>query len=309
MLSAAVRELKTRYPERFLVDVRTACPDLWANNPHLSTISDDDPEACHLECHYPLVHGSNQRPLHFIHGPARYLAEQLDVTLEPQFFRGDLYLSEEEMMAPRQVQEPYWIICAGGKYDFTIKWWHRRRWQEVVDYFQQRVRFVQIGERGHYHPPLQGVIDLRGRTTLRQLVLLVHHAEGVLCPVTLLMHLAAATPRPKGVLGLLPCVIVAGAREPVHWEAYPGHQFLHTVGTLPCCARGGCWRSRTVPLGDRSPHDEPERLCVRPRPSGLPECMEAIEPRHVIHAIEWYIRPPADFSFAQSSVTETKTNN
>jgi hypothetical protein len=35
-----------------------------------------------------------------------------------------------------------------------------------------------------------GAQIFRGRTDLRQLVRLVYHAQGVLCPVTLLMHLA-----------------------------------------------------------------------------------------------------------------------
>jgi ADP-heptose:LPS heptosyltransferase len=247
------------------------------------------------------VHHSNELPYHFIHGYTRHLAEELGVRLEPVAFHGDIHLSPAERSLPPQVdaltnrKQPYWIICAGGKYDYTIKWWHRRRWQEVVDYFRGRALFVQVGEKGHYHPPLEGVLDLRGRTSLRELIWLVHHAEGVLCPVTLLMHLAAAVPRPGGTVALRPCVVVAGAREAPHWEAYPGHQYLHTVGTLPCCAQGGCWKSRTVPLGDGSPNDQPDHLCLRPMPSGLPECMEMIEPRHVIDAIEWCCRSSISF--------------
>ena len=294
MLTAAVQALHVLHPGRFQTDVRTPCPALWEHNPHLTALQDDDPEVRHVDCHYPLVHRSNQLPYHFIHGYIRHLAEQIGVPLEPVAFRGDIYLNEAELSAPSAVaallgtEQPYWIVSAGGKYDYTIKWWHRHRWQEVVDYFCHRLNFVQTGEQGHYHPPLQRTMDLRGRTTLRELILLVHHAAGVLCPVTLLMHLAAAVPRPAGVKGLRPCVVVAGAREPVHWEAYPGHQFLHTVGTLPCCAHGGCWKSRTVPLGDGARHDQPSRLCLRPMPSGLPECMEMIDALQVINAVKCY---------------------
>jgi ADP-heptose:LPS heptosyltransferase len=295
MLTAAVEALHAQHAGRFLTDVRTPCPALWAHNPFLTRLSDDDPEVRHVDCHYPLVHRSNKLPFHFIHGYVRYLAEQLGVALDPVAFRGNIHLSNAERSAPSRVGElaggaqPYWMICAGGKYDFTIKWWHRRRWQAVVDHFAGRLLFVQTGEAGHYHPPLQGVVDLRGATTLRDLIVLVHHAAGVLCPVTLLMHLAAAVPRPKGSAGLRPCVVVAGGREPVHWETYPGHQFLHTIGGLPCCAHGGCWKSRTIPLGDGSALDDPERLCTRPTASGLPACMDRIEPVDVIRAIEHYL--------------------
>src|SRR5207244_10704494 len=122
--------------------------------------------------------------------------------------------------------------------------------------------FGRVGGPGQRHPPLRDVIDLRGRTDLRQLVRLVHHAQGVLCPVTLLMHLAAAVEVPAGMPKNRPCVVVAGGREPPHWEAYPHHQFIHTVGALWCCDNGGCWKSRTVPLGDGDEKDRPESLCV-----------------------------------------------
>ena len=113
-----------------------------------------------------------------------------------------------------------------------------------MDHFQGRIPFVQCGEQGHWHPRLAHVIDLVGRTTTREFVRLMYHAEGVLCPVTFAMHLAAAVPTRAGRPPHRPCVVVAGGREPPHWEAYPHHQFLHTVGMLSCCADGGCWKSR-----------------------------------------------------------------
>ena len=36
------------------------------------------------------------------------------------------------------------------------------------------------------------MIDLVGKTSLRELIRLIYRADGVLCPVTLAMHLAAA---------------------------------------------------------------------------------------------------------------------
>ena len=197
MLTAAVRDLRRSQPGRFATDVRTPCGALWENNPHLTPIAEDDKEAEVIECHYPLIHRSNTGPWHFIHGYTQFLAEKLDVAIQPTEFKGDIHLSQKEKGWMSQVQEitrervPYWIVGAGGKYDFTAKWWAHARWQAVVERFAGRILFVQVGEAGHHHPALRGVLDLRGKTTLRQLVRLVHHAQGVLCPVTLLMHLAA----------------------------------------------------------------------------------------------------------------------
>jgi ADP-heptose:LPS heptosyltransferase len=160
--------------------------------------------------------------------------------------------------------------AAGGKTDFTIKWWDSRRFQQVVQHFANRILFVQVGEKNHHHPKLNGVVDLRGKTDLRQLVRLVHHAEGVVCPVTLLMHLAAAVETTPGAPKNRACVVVAGGREPAQWEAYPHHQFIHTNGALRCCDSGGCWRARTVPLGDGDEKDQPEHLCLNVAKLELP---------------------------------------
>lgn len=187
------------------------------------------------------------------------------------------------------MEAPYWLISAGGKYDNTIKWWNPQRYQAVVDHFHGRIQFVQVGQAADFHPQLSGVIDLRGRTTVRELVRLVHHAQGVLCGVTGLMHLAAAVPVPPGRILNRPCVVVAGGRESPHWEAYPGHQFIHTVGALACCATGGCWRARTHPLGDGSVQDQPENLCVEVR-NGLSRCMDLITPAAVIERMETYFQ-------------------
>jgi hypothetical protein len=101
------------------------------------------------------------------------------------------------------------------------------------------------------------------------------------------MHLAAAVEAPGGAPRNRPCVVVAGGREPPHWFAYPHHQVLHTVGALRCCDNGGCWKARTLPLGDGDEKDEVENLCVDVV-GELPRCMDMIRPRDVIERIETY---------------------
>ena len=293
MLTAAVRDLHRRHPGEFLTDVRTSCPALWENNPWLTPLSLDAWDVEILDCHYPLIHRSNQAPYHFLHGFIEYLNERLDLDIRPTEFRGDIHISEEERGWFSRVESefgrarPFWLLVSGGKYDFTIKWWDHARYQRVVDHFAGRIDFVQVGERSHAHPPLDGVVDLRGQTTLRQLVRLVHHAQGVVSPVSLLMHLAAAVPTAHGAPRNRPCVVIAGGREPPHWTAYPHHQFIHTVGALRCCDNGGCWRSRTLPLGDGDEKDNPDQLCVDVVGT-LPRCMDMITADEVIRRIETY---------------------
>ena len=309
MLTAAVRDLHVCNPGLFLTDVRTPCGYLWENNPHLTEIKDEDPDAEKIECDYPLIHRSNTSPHHFIHAFHQFLSVRLKVRIEPTAFKGDIHIAPVEKSWISQVQEitkiemPFWIVAAGGKTDFTIKWWDIHRFQRVVNHFKGRILFVQVGEKGHHHPALQSVLDLRGKTDLRQVVRLTYHAQGVLCPVTMLMHLAAAVEtKPNHALNRA-CVVVAGGREPMQWEAYPHHQFIHTNGALMCCDNGGCWKSRTVPLGDGDEKDKPDNLCIdvvtkEIRGIGgnkkavekyfLPRCMDMITPEEVARRIEMY---------------------
>jgi ADP-heptose:LPS heptosyltransferase len=293
MLTAAVRDLHRSHPGEFMTDVRTSCPDLWANNPYLTPLDENDPDVEALECHYPMIHKSNETPCHFVQGFSDDLNERLGLAIRATAFKGDIHLSTAEKAWFAQVEEthgacrPFWLFVSGGKLDFTIKWWDPGRMQRVVDHFRDRIEFVQVGEADHHHPALRGVVDLRGRTTLRQLVRLVHHAQGVISPVSLLMHLAAAVEARPGMPLNRPCVVVAGGREPPHWFSYPHHQVLHRVGSLRCCDNGGCWKSRAVPIGDGDEKDHPDQLCVDPVGT-LPRCMDMITSADVIRAVEGY---------------------
>jgi len=300
MLTAAVRDLHLTWPGRFLTDLRTSCAPLWEHNPYVTPLDENDPDVEQIYCEYPLINESNTAPYHFIHGFRLFLSEQLNVPIKAHAFRGDIHLTDEEKNWLSQVDEitgtpdtRFWIIVSGGKMDFTNKWWDPDRCQEVVDHFAGRILFLQCGAEGsnHSHPALQGAIDLRGKTDLRQMIRLMYHADGVVCPVTMFMHLAAAVDTKPGRPLNRPCVVVAGGREPSQWEAYPHHQFLHTNGCLPCCDNGGCWKSRILPLNDGD--DKDDSLCLRPTQTQfgrvIPQCMDMIKARHVIDSIERYL--------------------
>jgi len=94
-------------------------------------------------------------------------------------------------------------------------------------------------------------------------------------------------------------VVVAGGREPPHWEAYPTHQFIHRVGALACCKSGGCWKSRVAPLGDGNECDDPSNLCVDVVDL-LPRCLHMVTAFDVIRAIEIYFEGGA-ISYLEAS--------
>jgi hypothetical protein len=278
MLTAAVRDLKLSHPD-IEVDVDTACPALWENNPHLSRGIKGDV----IKADYPLIHDSNEGQHHFIHGFRQFLEDKLDIRIKPTKFKGDIHISDEEKSWVSQLEEMginerFWILNAGGKYDFTAKWW-------------------KVGEEKHWHPKLEGVVNLIGKTDLRQLIRLMYHASGVVTGVSLAMHLAAAVESKHGLLNR-PCVVLAGGREPVQWEAYPHHRFLAVNGTMDCCDNGGCWKSRCQLVGDGDKKDT-EDVCLHPvdiKPTmvktkgklRIPKCMDMIKADDVTKAIRQY---------------------
>lgn len=299
MLTAAVRDLHLSHPGKFLTAVESPAPDLWENNPYVTKLPADAPDVQVLETHYPLVHQSNEGAYHFIHGYRLFLEEALGVRIKATKFWGDIHFRPEEFQWISMIHEhftgwdtPFWVITTGGKMDYTAKWWIPEYAQEVVDHFKDRIQFVQIGSTGdnHHHPILKGVINLVGQTSLRQLMRLIYHAQGVICPVTFAMHLAAATPPKPGFPKRKPCVVTAGGREPSVWEMYTHHAFLHTNGQMPCCDNGGCWKSRTVALHDGSEHDR--NLCVNTAEFNgrkLQRCMrDFVGAPDVIRAVERY---------------------
>jgi len=308
MLTATVRDLHKAYPGRFLTDIRTPCDALWENNPYITKIDDKDPEAEVVKCEYPLIHRSNTAPYHFIHGFTEHLETYLDMRIPMSYFGGDIHLSDDEKKWTGQVEElgikdDYWIVVSGSKYDFTSKWVNPDYMQEVIDHFSRKITFVQTGSVEHWHPKLRGTINLLDKTDLRQLIRLVYHSVGVLCPVTLAMHLAPAIPMKPGYPKNRAGVVINGGREPFQWEAYPHHRFLANHLSLDCCDDGGCWKSRCTKVKDSDDKNKDENLCIYPvtvfPKAEYPEdmidgdlqiakCIMMITPQDIIRAIESY---------------------
>jgi ADP-heptose:LPS heptosyltransferase len=324
MLTAAVRDLHKAYPDRFLTDVCTTAPQIWENNKYITklkwhkekrdvadekgriknrdVIVPDEDGVTVIEMHYSKdyaasVNHSDAHAYHFIHGYTQHLESALGLRIPVTDFKGDIHLSKQEKSWINQIEEtgekrPFWIMVAGGKYDFSTKWYPTEYYQAVVDHFKDRVLFVQVGEAAHWHPRLKNVIDLVGKTDTRQFIRLMYHADGVVCPIPFAMHLAAAVETKPGKPAKRPCVVIAGGREPPQWEAYPHHFYLHSLGCLPCCQDKACWVSRCQTIGDGDEKDDPKNLCKRPVRVGeknFAECMTMITPQDVIRSLEKYL--------------------
>lgn len=302
MLCYALNSLHRSYKNKYVTDVITPFPDLFLNNPFITKLDKNDPEVNLLEIGYPTIHMSNEYPVSFTTAFTTELSRLIGFPIFPTRYRDCIFLSKEEQSAPSPVfnflnrEVPYWVIAPGHKTDYTCKTWSFKRWQELIDSHSD-VWFVQIGlnTKGHVQPELKGknLINLVNQTSVRQLINLIYNSYGVIGLVSAPMHLSyAVPPNPKFGRLLRGNIVIAGGRESQNWEIGPSTQFLHTLGMLSCCAHGGCWKSRVVPLNDgEEQHDK--SLCRMPLQmtdgQHIPKCMDLISVEDVSRKLDIYM--------------------
>jgi len=115
------------------------------------------------------------------------------------------------------------------------KVWHRDRYQAVVDHFQGRLNFIQLGSLGD--PLLRGVIDQRGQTTVRESAAILSQSKLCVTYVGFLMHLARAVD--------VRSVVIFGGRERPDQSGYVCNENLFSaVACAPCWLRSGCHFAR-----------------------------------------------------------------
>jgi hypothetical protein len=171
-----------------------------------------------------------------------------EITLRPY-----LVLTEEEKQQGRVAERQIAIQSSGldAKHSMLNKNWPLERYQEVVSALRHRYDFVQVGSRND--PPLDGALDLRGKTSLRGTAAVLHRSLAFVGQVGFLMHLARSVDCRS--------VIVYGGRETPAQSGYPCNENLYSpVSCSPC------WRLNTCPY---------ERVCLQQ--IGVEDVVEALE--------------------------------
>jgi len=277
-MSRAVADLKMSYPE-YEIDVRSPCPAIWENNPHLTKLDEgaEDVEVFNIEYGRDGsgIHESGWKGQHWTDAYREDIENQLGVTIVKTGIWPELYISEKEKHWINQVETEFswhggfWLLNAGHKPDNELKQYHR--WQEFVDlfndHFKGSIRLVQVGHKSHVHPELNGAYNLIGKTDLRQFIRLCWWAHGTVGPLSFQLVMAAAFKKPH--------VVVAAGKEGIRWHIYPNGRYLHTLGALKCCHYDGCWKGGKY--GD----------CVD-RVYEIPRCFCLIKPQIILDAVTSY---------------------
>lgn len=274
MFTAGVRDFKRAFPD-VRVNVVSIAGHIWDHNPNIDRSLVPTKENTLMIGPGKLTNSSNRLDWHFSNAFRVSMEDALGVHIPQGESWGDIYFTEEEYNAPRVTEKPYWIICIGGEKGWGCKMYPFERWQKFVDQ-NPDVLFYQIGAKEDQHPVLKGpnVVNYIGMTQsketgIRDLFKLFLNAEGSIGLVSFHMHLS-------GTLGK-PCIVVAGAREPVSFTQYPGHRYLATDGSLPCGITA-CWKCNIDACKDL-------RIVGGEK---TPRCVDLIQPEDLTRALNLY---------------------
>lgn len=320
MMTGLIRRLKEAYPD-IRIRVNTCADDFLINNPyideHTSAIqlfdtasstpySQDDDGWVELITHYSdepykkikvnnpwSIHKCGTSKGHFSQGFIGYFNALFNLKLKDTPARPEVYLTKDEKKPLKGLPKKYWVVVCGGKNDFLRKIYPERLWRELFKLLPG-VKFVQLGIKAtnHAHPVFEdcpNVINYIDKTSLRQMLTVVHNSQGVISPITQTIVQAAALRKP--------CIVLAGGGEDYTWQAWKGDKtfhYLHTLGLLwqhgelpawmkeyikpneikhqDCCRFGGCWGGQ----------------CSNILSNGEQLCMQLLQPEMIANIVKTY---------------------
>jgi len=297
--TAAIRDLAVTYPNKYDIKVTTRCPQLLQNNPYITNTTVAPKNNTVIDINYaPHIPRRANAPKHFVTVYHKMLEQKLGIPIPVLKPHGDLYL-DPYMQENRPIDDKYWVVFCGSKIDWPTKIWPASKWQVVIDKLAEHgISTVQSGHttnEQHIQPKLNTSLNLVGWGGLTEMMWLIYHSEGVMGYISAPMHIAACFNKP--------CVVLAGGKEPVAWEAYTNdnlatkfgtqctpldveHRYLHTFGQLPCCScKNVCW-ARVLEKDAKS-----RKICsniITEHGYKVAACMNLITPEMVVDAVLSY---------------------
>ena len=151
----------------------------------------------------------------------------------PVELRPYIFLTPAELAAGRHAENQVAIQSTGhGRADAMLnREWYPQRFQELCAQLRSDVRVVQVGSASDMK--LEGAVDLRGKTNLRQTAAVLANSLVFIGLVGFVMHLARAVDCRS--------VIIYGGREKPAITGYVANKNLyHQVRCAPCWLRNTC---------------------------------------------------------------------
>jgi hypothetical protein len=239
MCSTVLRELRKRGKHSMAVVTRN--PELFEKNPDVDKIiRQTDGRLNRLgRAGLPVV-----KLAHTGYDPARDLDLppeehvlirmcQLAGVAGPVELRPYLFLTPQELATGKFGENQVAMQSSGlaGPFALHNREWYPQRFQELCAELRSDVRVVQVGSGADMK--LEGAIDLRGKTTLRQTAAVLANSLVFIGLSGFLMHLARSVDCRS--------VIIYGGREKPAITGYVANKNLYTqVRCAPCWLRNAC---------------------------------------------------------------------
>ncbi|TWR25189.1 glycosyltransferase family 9 protein [Mucilaginibacter pallidiroseus] len=166
-------------------------------------------------------------PGHVVQIMARIAGLKIDIRNKPV-----IQLTPQELNQGQYFKNQIAIVNsgAGAAVHSTNKDWFPERFQSLVSQLKNKYDFVQLGTLND--PPLSNVLDLRGKTTLRESASILKSSILLISYAGFLMHLARAVD--------CRAVIIYGGRESPEQTGYKN--FRNIYSDIPCSP---CWLLNT----------------------------------------------------------------
>lgn len=216
IMTAVIENLKIAFPDiEFGIDTRKCYMDVFENNPNISFFDRKDANY-YVGCVYQPFSQRTASGGSCIKAFTRNAFSVLGANPVFKQTTAKFYIDKAE-----NKYGEYCIINANCQKCSETKGYPY--YQDVID-ARPDIKFIQIGgaEERDITSDLRGVIDYRGKTTVKELIELVSHAKWVISPPSAVVHIASAFPNVK-------TIVLSGAREPVELTKYPNTIHLTSV--------------------------------------------------------------------------------
>lgn len=246
MLSCVAAEYKKQYPKKKIITL-SRYPELFDNNPNIWR-SYHLPKFIPSRFWYTLklnnIHCINYENIEYPPKKHHILElcclsaglKEYSVDLRPEIF-----LTDDELQMTRRkfkLPEKYCVIhseCGTDWFSGNKDWGHDN-WQKVVNKLKAFIHLVQVG--ASKDKLLEGCLDLRGKTSIRELAAVINQAKLFLGQEGGLGHIAGSL-KTKGM-------VVIGGLQPPELVSYTNN--FHFTGKTDCSP---CWLREKCPYNKK----------------------------------------------------------
>lgn len=267
LLTAVAHELKKRNSEKRIWQVSHS-KELLQNNSDYDKVFDWsclflryshilDNTRCNLSYSEQVIPGELERPpsIHIIAELCRRAGIRGEISIRPY-----VNLTEQEKVSGRLASQQIILHCVGDNSYANVmrnKIWNRNNFEAVVEMIKEEkiggrdLKIIQVGIASD--PIINGCLDLRGKTSLRETAAIINQSEAFIGTSGLLSHLARAVDCRS--------VIIYGGRE---HSGQTGYICNENLDSFTECAP--CWQWN---------HCDYDR-----------KCMQMIKPEKVLSSID-----------------------